>query len=663
MEFTSTDKFDSDAERIFWEALKQAFEKEESGCCWHKHPFTTYTGATKKPDFVILHPKWGLNVIEVKGCSIEQIEHIDGNTWYMKDYVEDEMTPHDDAQNKMYSILDRMKRTREGILRKTNGDCKIWANAYVGLPYINEPEWNAKYSEHPSAPKWEAICSTDLDPEKLYKKFANAPCRQFDPLKESSIEWKTAFSVISGSEPIFSKKRRPTKRKDSKAAYLRKVEEKIKFFDLQQHKVAIQTPQGAQRIRGLAGTGKTIVLAQKAAYMHVQNPEWKIVITFYSQSLYEQIKQYITKFVQDLSNGQLEAPNWENIMVIHAWGSRERNGFYRNIAEVIGAEFKNYSKAKKFFGTTSGHVAFDGCCGEIIDNHNFIPQLYDAILIDEAQDFRENFFRLCYIALKEPKRIVWGYDEVQSLEQLEIPTAESIFGKDENGIPIVNLDGLYPGEIEKDMILYHCYRNPRPILIASHGFGLGLKRVGGAIQFIDTVAGWRDIGYEIEEANANKLEKSQEITLHRPRKHSPHVLEELAGYHNLVTNKVFDNRQQELDWIIKDITQNINEEELKPEEIVIISLRAYSRGNDKYHNLVKDEFTYLKEGLKLNAIQSAIIGDDCGNDIFRIKNCVTITHVFRAKGNEASLVYVYGFEEVENKKENIVKMRNKLLRI
>ncbi len=293
MEFISTDNFDSDAEKIFWEAAKKAFKNKEPGYCWHNHPFTTYTGATKRPDFVILHPDWGLNVVEVKGCFMQHIDDIDGDTWYMQNYVEEEMTPYDDAQNKMYSILDRMKRYKGGILRNEQGNCKIWGRAYVGLPYINEPEWKGRFEDHPSTPKWEAICSTDLSPEKLHDKFANAPVKQNYPLKTDSDEWKTAYALISGSEPISSRRRRPTKRQDSKAAFLRKVEEKIKYFDLQQHRVAIQTPEGAQRIRGLAGTGKTIVLAQKAAYMHIQHPDWKIVVTFFSRSLYEQIINYI----------------------------------------------------------------------------------------------------------------------------------------------------------------------------------------------------------------------------------------------------------------------------------------------------------------------------------------------------------------------------------
>lgn len=453
------------------------------------------------------------------------------------------------------------------------------------------------------------------------------------------------------SEGIQVKKRRPTKKKDSKLALLRKVDDKIKAFDLQQHRVAVQTPSGPQRIRGLAGTGKTVVLAQKAAYMHVEHPEWKILFNFYSRSLYDQIINYITRFVQELSQGELEKPDWNQVRVLHAWGSAEQSGFYREIAEIMDEPFRNFQAAKSYFGTSSGQVAFDSCCGELLGSFSEIPELFDAILIDEAQDFGENYFRLCYSTLKQPKRIIWGYDEVQSLEELEIPTAESLFGKDIDGNPLVNLDGLYPGEIEKDMILYHCYRNPRPVLIAAHAFGLGLKRKGGAVQFIDTVPGWRDIGYEVEGASSNKLETGEQVSLYRPSSNSPHLLEQIAGYHNLVNCKLFENREQELKWIIDDISRNIEEEELRPDDIVVIAL-------DSRTKIANKEYETLYIGLAQKGIQSVRIGIDSSVDVFRTEGAVTITSVFRAKGNEASLVYVYGFEDV-GKPGDIVRRHNK----
>jgi superfamily I DNA and RNA helicase len=95
------------------------------------------------------------------------------------------------------------------------------------------------------------------------------------------------------------------------------------------------------------------------------------------------------------------------------------------------------------------------CCAELLNNDDELPELFDAILIDEAQDFHFDFYKLCYAILREPKRLVWAYDEVQSLESLSIPTTADIFGTNPDGSLLVDLEGTYPeseGEVEKDMI-------------------------------------------------------------------------------------------------------------------------------------------------------------------------------------------------------------------
>jgi superfamily I DNA and RNA helicase len=45
-------------------------------------------------------------------------------------------------------------------------------------------------------------------------------------------------------------------------------------------------------------------------------------------------------------------------------------------------------------------------------------------------------------------------------------------------------------------------------------------------------------------------------------------------------------------------------------------------------------------------------------DVFRAVGAVTITSVFRAKGSEASLIYVYGFEDVSGNTD-VVRKRNR----
>ena len=84
------------------------------------------------------------------------------------------------------------------------------------------------------------------------------------------------------------KKRINVKKPDSYGAIIKKIEKEIANLDQWQKKAAFEMPDGPQRIKGLAGSGKTIVLALKAAYLHTQFPELKIGVTYYTRALYQQ---------------------------------------------------------------------------------------------------------------------------------------------------------------------------------------------------------------------------------------------------------------------------------------------------------------------------------------------------------------------------------------
>lgn len=73
-------------------------------------------------------------------------------------------------------------------------------------------------------------------------------------------------------------------------------------------------------------------------------------------------------------------------------------------------------------------------------------------MIDEAQDFPPVFFETIYYLTKSPKRIIWAYDEFQSLKDIRILEPEQMFGKkDENtyNIPNTAIEGTYIGDIKK----------------------------------------------------------------------------------------------------------------------------------------------------------------------------------------------------------------------
>jgi superfamily I DNA and RNA helicase len=101
-----------------------------------------------------------------------------------------------------------------------------------------------------------------------------------DPDLERALH--AALQRVSTIKP--SKKRTKVTKESSRGAVLKVIEAGIANLDRWQKQAAIESPEGPQRIRGLAGSGKTVVLALKAAYWHAQNPDWRIAVTFASRA-------------------------------------------------------------------------------------------------------------------------------------------------------------------------------------------------------------------------------------------------------------------------------------------------------------------------------------------------------------------------------------------
>jgi superfamily I DNA and RNA helicase len=114
------------------------------------------------------------------------------------------------------------------------------------------------------------------------------------------------------------KKRSAVTSANSKGGVLKRLEQEIANLDQWQKAAAIGSPEGPQRIRGIAGSGKTVVLALKAAYLHVHNPDWTIVVTFHSRSLYQQFTDLIRRFTFEHISDE---PDWSKLRVMHSWGA------------------------------------------------------------------------------------------------------------------------------------------------------------------------------------------------------------------------------------------------------------------------------------------------------------------------------------------------------
>lgn len=439
-----------------------------------------------------------------------------------------------------------------------------------------------------------------------------------------------------------TKKRAGVKRGDSRGARLKEIEKGIANLDRWQKRAAIETPEGPQRIRGLAGSGKTIVLALKGAYLHAMNPDWRIAITFQSRALYQQLEDLVTRFSFEHSN---DTPDFQQLRIMHAWGGSGRDGIYRDIARSIGFTPRDWGSARAKWGYDD---AFKGACAELLSASSeiVVKPIYDAVLIDEAQDLPPEFFQLVYRFTRDPKRIVWGYDELQKLNETAMPTTEELFGTDTSGKPLMNLE-TGPGEPRRDIILPVCYRNTPWALATAHAIGFGVYRPDGLVQHFDDARLWSEIGYELI---SGELLAGSPVDLVRSNRHSPDYFERLLTPQDAVSLRSFDDEAAQDMWVAQQIKMNLEHDELEFDDILVVIPDQYT---------AKSRAPRLARVLAGQGIPSHLVGVNSSTDEVFNDSSIAIAHIFRAKGNEAPMVYVVDAQYAAQD-FNAVTRRNKL---
>lgn len=434
--------------------------------------------------------------------------------------------------------------------------------------------------------------------------------------------------LIQAIQAITTIKHRKSKRRaqnaNSKGSKLEKLEADVSNLDIIQTKAVIETVEGPQRIRGLAGSGKTIVLALKVAYLHVNNSDWNIAVTFNTRSLKDQFKELIKRFTYEHIG---EEPDWNKIKIIHAWGGPRDEGIYYNVCKAHQIEYYDFSTASEI--ARSRNNAFPFICEKALNEISEFKPMYDLILIDEAQDFSSDFLRMCYEVLTKEKRLVFAYDELQSLNKTSMDTPENIFGNDSEGNPRVQLRNQ-EGKPKEDIILETCYRNSRPILATAHALGFGVYNTfnESLIQIFDEHSLWKEVGYKIIEG---KLEDDNQVRLGRSLKSSPRALEAHSEVDEIVQFNLFNNPLEQAEWIANQIEENLKKDELEYKDIMVVHTDPLQ---------TRSQVGIIRRKLLDKGIKNHLAGVTTSPDQFFLEDSITFTSIFRAKGNEAAMIYV-----------------------
>ncbi|WP_435365573.1 DNA/RNA helicase [Haloarchaeobius sp. DYHT-AS-18] len=647
----------ADAEQSVWQAITRAFGPGDEGVAYWRYPIIDPNGESfdREVDFLLLHRDIGLVVVECKGYQPDHIAAIEGDRWRLQGTRQSSATPYTQARDQGFRLVRHLRK--EPTLVDDRGNCTVPLHFFVALPNVDREAWDRRFGGLPSAPP--VITGDELTPGGLRDRLERTPG---DGL--TSEKFRAARAVLSGGQPISGDRDGPASgdepEGESKAELAAHVDRGLKRLDREQEEMTLQVPDGPQQIRGIAGSGKTVLLAGKAAQLHARHPDWRIVVTFQTRSLYETVVETIRRYYRHFASGD---PDWTRLQVMHGWGGKTRRGLYSEAAQAAGVDPRTYSEARAefeesgdeddVFGEPSGtggdpdRDLLHHCCAEVLDEGD--PQeRYDAILVDEAQDFDPAFFRLCHAVLRPPKRLVWAYDEAQSLQSLSAPSPTEIFGTDSRGRPRVDLSGAYEGGVQKSRILRKAYRTPRPALLLAHVFGMGLCRDTGAVQALTTQSGWEDLGYEIE---GDFRRYGEPVTLRRPPEHSPHPLAGVPSARPFVRVERFPDRGGELDFVADAIARDLRQGELDPAQVMVVTLGDVGES--------RTAGSRLADRLGRRGIDANLVWDG-DPDVFTEAGAVTISRVNRAKGNQAPQVYVVGVDTVADstRRASLVQRRN-----
>jgi len=579
-----------------WDAVRAAFSpSRQSSIGYWRYPLFLQVGDRRKePDIVIVDQQWGIIVIEVCPAKIEQITSVNNNQIQFSDNVLQSNYSLDNISKyvqvlRQYCDQEPIKNPESDIQQKIIG------RTLIAFPNISTKQWEEK--------GWTG--TEEGTPFIFNNQLGEVGLRNCIEKAQESItgqslndsQYKSLLSVISGTS-ILRKPLEKIESADNQSRYniLAEAQKLMYEWDAEQEWIGKSIPPGPQRVRGIAGSGKTVLFSQKAVIMHLKHPEWKIAFVFFTRSLYDQIEKLFELWIEHFTNGEIEYNNLpgSNLRVLHAWGARDRDGLYGEICRI-----ERVTKLNP--GDTGEKVPNNGLaygCRNFLQQKPKFKPIFDALVLDEGQDLmteddlkftaedgeeKQPIYCLAYQSLKsvsedkpEQKRLIWAYDEAQTIHSTGAvaPEGSQVFGNNiTTGLGYIG-GAFYPGGIRKAYDMRRCYRTPGAILTVAYALGSGLLQAESVTKLKRMRA--RDlhrIGFEVLEGDFRKV--NTPITITRPPENSPNPVPSLSN-HPVIKFETYNSRKDELLALLEKIESNLHNDKLKPHKNILVIVLGYT---------------------------------------------------------------------------------------
>jgi superfamily I DNA and RNA helicase len=181
--------------------------------------------------------------------------------------------------------------------------------------------------------------------------------------------------------------------------------QRVTVLDDEQEAIARKCCGGHHLVVGPSGSGKTLILAHKAAFLRQYNPAIQdILFVCFNITLVNYIKRLLTEKGVGLGRG--------GVQVLH---------FFELCAEILGEEI-HYEKEEGEY--------YELVVEETLARLKGKGLKYDAVLVDEGQDFTEKMRAVVLALLDEDKQnLTVALDEAQNIYSRNLLWEEGAEGK------------------------------------------------------------------------------------------------------------------------------------------------------------------------------------------------------------------------------------------
>jgi len=397
----------SAGERSF--AARLLTKLEDDYHCWFDVP----VGRRQlRPDFIVLHPGRGILVLEVKDWKLGTIRNIDAKTVELLTDrgIVHQANPFEQARAYAIEIKESLERDPFLVEQEdTRHKGKLlfpWGFGVV-LTNITREQLEKAQIDH-AIPGDKVICQDEMKERVEAEEFQARLWRMFNYhfgttlslARIDRIRWHLFPEIRVDQGGLFAtsdipEASIPTAEPTPLADVVPDI---VRVMDQEQEKFARNLGSGHRMIHGVAGSGKTLILAYRCIQLGNAPLGKPILVLCYNKPLAARLREMLgARGVQD------------NVQVRHF------HGWCKDMCDLYQLDLAPGSKDDFFERQVDAVIAG-------ADKGRVPRAQYSAVLIDEGHDFEPEWFKLIVQMLDpETDELLVVYDDVQSIYKRKRP--------------------------------------------------------------------------------------------------------------------------------------------------------------------------------------------------------------------------------------------------